>query len=325
MSSRHDHFPRHDRPRSSQMRAAAGAIEAGWHAADALPGGLAAAIDAVQGAPPARAVDDLLPWLSDIAWLRARLGEALALLAADPFGRPPLRPIGGGEGAGGLVLAERGAVRLSLQIHRFEQGGAAPATAAFIPGVAAIRIVTDGGASLRRHHVALDTAEAAGRFSAATAAPCQSAARRRLVAGEIIRLDTAREAFSLAGATGDVLLLELAVQPPSPLPIRCYDIASGRLVHVSASRRDSSFRTMAFALLRNFGRADAVPLFIEATHDMDFAARWSALRDLVALDPAAARPRVAAMAASDPHPEIRAAATATLALYAGRKVEPCPG
>ena len=136
--------------------------------------------------------------------------------------------------------------------------------------------------------------------------------------------DTTREAFSLARATGDVLLLELAVQPPSPLPIRSYDVASGRLVHVSASRRDSSFRTMALGLLRSFGRTDAAPLFAEATRAGDFAARWSALREFVALDPAAARPRVEAMAASDPHPEIRRAAIATLALYAVRKAEPCP-
>lgn len=140
----------------------------------------------------------------------------------------------------------------------------------------------------------------------------------------MLQFDTTREAFSLSHATGDILLLELAVQPPSPLPIRSYDIATGRLVHVSAARRDSSFRTMALALLRSFGRTDAVPLFLDATHAGDFAARWSALRELVALDPAAAQPRLAAMAAADPHPEIRRAATATLALYPAPKAEPCP-
>lgn len=39
------------------------------------------------------------------------------------------------------------------------------------------------------------------------------------------------------------------------------------------------------------------------------------MRQLVALDPAAARAPLAAMAAADPHPEVRAAASATLALY----------
>jgi hypothetical protein len=39
------------------------------------------------------------------------------------------------------------------------------------------------------------------------------------------------------------------------------------------------------------------------------------MRQLVALDPAAARAPLAAMAAADPHSEVRAAAGATLALY----------
>jgi hypothetical protein len=71
---------------------------------------------------------------------------------------------------------------------------------------------------------------------------------------------------------------------------------------------------MALALLREMGRKDAAPLFVEATHAEDFAARWSAMRDLVALAPATAQPRLAGMAAHDPHPEVRAAAATTLAL-----------
>ena len=324
MPSRHDHFPREDAKRRNRIRAAMHTLEAGWRAADAAPQGLVTAIDGAAGARPEMVIDRLLPWLQDIGWLRARLGSALALLAADNFARPPLRPVGGGDGPAGLILAERGAVRLSLQIHRFEQRGAARPAAAFVPGALAIRILAGGGAMLHRHHVALSKVEEEGIFSSATAARCQSASPRRLVDGEIVRLDTTREAFSLAGATGDIVLLELAVLPPSPLPIRCHDVASGRLVHVSASRRDSSFRQMALALLRSFGRTDAAPLFVEATHDTDFAARWSALRELVALDPAAAYPHVVRMATSDPHPELRRAAEATLKLYEPGKAEPCP-
>lgn len=324
MTSRHDHFPRLDRGRRNRIMAAADTLEAEWKRTDILPQGLAAAIDATHLFPPGLVADHLQPWLDDIGWLQTRLAGALALLAADDFARPSLRPVGGGEGPVGLILAERGVVRLSLQIQRFEQGGTVPATAVFVPGVAAIRILSTGGAMLHRHRVVLDGMAEEGCFRASTAAPCRTAVPRPLVAGETLRLDTAREAFSLADATGDAMLLELVVQPPSALPIRCYDVASGRLVHVSTSRRDSSFRMMALALLRSFGRRDAVPLFTEATRDADFAARWSALRELVALDPAAARPRVEAMAASDPHPEIRRAGAATLALYPIAKDEPCP-
>ncbi|HMP46095.1 MAG TPA: HEAT repeat domain-containing protein, partial [Sphingopyxis sp.] len=67
--------------------------------------------------------------------------------------------------------------------------------------------------------------------------------------------------------------------------------------------------------LRIFGRRDAAPLFAEAARTEDFAARWTAMRDLVALDATAAHPLLAQMAAHDPHPEVRRAAAATLALY----------
>ena len=71
---------------------------------------------------------------------------------------------------------------------------------------------------------------------------------------------------------------------------------------------------MPLTLLRHLGRTDAAPLFAAETKATDFAARWHAMRELVALDPAAARSHLKAMAASDPHPEVRRAAAATDAL-----------
>lgn len=318
-SSRLDHFPRADAARRLAIRQAAGDLDAAWRAADTAPDGLLAAIDALADAPPDVAIARLLPWLSDRQWLDGRIDAALALLRADPFARPPLRLVGGGDGgAGGLVLADRGAIRLTLQFRPLAAGAPAPA-AVFVPGRAAFHILADGGASIRLHEVAVSAAEEGGGFTAGAAASCRSASPRALQKGETLLFDTARQSFTLengcARACGDVLLLELAVQPPSCLPIRAYDIASGRLTHVSASRRDSSFRAMALALLRQFGRIEAAPFFIAETKAEDFAARWNAMRELVALDPAAARPLLAAMAASDPHPEVRRAAAATYALF----------
>lgn len=323
MRSRHDHYPRADAARTAAIRMAAAERAARWRAEDAAPAGPSAALAIAARLDPDAAIACLDPWLADPRWLGARLAQALALLGADPFARPSLRLVGGGGGPGGLILAERGAVRLSLQIMPFE-AAAVRATALFVPGRAAIRVLAAGGASLTLHHVALSKAEAAGAFTAAGAAPCVSDPPRPLVAGERLDLDTARTSFSIAGARGDVLLLELAVQPPSPLPMRAYDPSTGRLVHVAASRRDSSFRQMALALLRTMGRRDAAPLFVEATRGEDFAGRWSAMREFVALAPAAARSRLADMATDDPHPEVRAAAAATLALLASREAEPCP-
>lgn len=314
MSSRHDHFPRADAARRLAMRRAVAELDAAWNAADTAADGLLTAIAALADAPADIAIARFLPWLSDRDWLRGRIDAALALLAADPFARPPLRMVGGGDG-GGLVLADRGAIRLTLQLRPFPANGTAPGTALFVPGRAAIHILDGGGASLRAHLVEVNAAEEAGRFTAKGAAPCQAQPPRPLRTGETLILDTARQSFTLQGAGRDILYLELTAQPPSRLPIRAYDIASGRLTHISASRRDSSFRQMALALLRQLGRTDAAPLFVAETASEDFAARWTAMRELVALDPAAALPHLAAMAARDPHPEVRRAAAATHALF----------
>ncbi|WP_037514042.1 HEAT repeat domain-containing protein, partial [Sphingopyxis sp. LC81] len=318
MPSRHDHFPLADVARRSAMRRAVADLDAAWQSVDIAPDGLATAIAALADAPADVAIVHLLPWLSDTGWLGGRLDAALALLAADPFARPPLRMMGGGDGGrGGLVLADHGTIRVTLQLRPFTENRTAPGAAVFIPGRAVIHILNCGGAELTEHAVAVSTAEEAGGFTAKGAAPCHSQPPRPLRTGETLMLDTARQSFTLehAGARRDILFLEPAVQPPSRLPIRAYDIASGCLTHVSASRRDSSFRQMALALLRQLGRTDAAPLFVAETASEDFAARWNAMRELVALDPAAALPHLGAMAATDPHPEVRRAAVVTRALF----------
>jgi hypothetical protein len=320
-ASRHEHFPRADLARRTAIRHAVSERAAAWTAIDTAPDGLLAAIDEQADAPADAAIAALLPWLTDPGWLAARLASALALLRADPFARPPLRAFGGGEGGGagdapgGLVLADRGGIRLTLRLW---PAAARPAPSAapaiFVPGRAALHILVSGGAQLCEHCVAVTPAEEAGAFTARAAAPCHTTAPRPLHRGETLHLDTARQSFSLIPGGRDTLFLELTVQPPSRLPIRSYDPATGRLLHVSASRRDSSFRAMALTLLRHLGRADAAPLFDAETHSSDFAARWHAMRELIALAPAAARAPLARMAAHDPHPEVRAAAEATLAL-----------
>ena len=320
--SRHDHYPHADIARCRRLRAGAAALETRWRADDEWPGGLAAAIDAVTGEPPDAILAALMPWIADTRWVPVRLETALDLIAGDPFARPPLRPVGGGGGAGGLILVDRGVVRISLQLH--PAGVAAPATALFVPGRSAVRVLGCGGAMLHRHRVAVSAAEEAGCFTAADASRVRSARPRALVRDEIWTFDGARTAFTLSHVRADVLLLELAVQPPSSLPVRSYDLASGRLLHVSASRRDSSFRQMALTLLRSFGRTDAAPLFATETETGDFSARWAAMREFVALDAVAARPHLARMAAADLHPEVRHAAAATLALYTPSEPAPCP-
>jgi hypothetical protein len=80
---------------------------------------------------------------------------------------------------------------------------------------------------------------------------------------------------------------------------------------------------MLLTLLRVSGRADAGDVFDAATHGPAPHARWSAMREWLALDADAAAPRLDAMAAGDPDPEVRDLARATRALVARRRVA-CP-
>jgi HEAT repeat protein len=66
------------------------------------------------------------------------------------------------------------------------------------------------------------------------------------------------------------------------------------------------------SLLRIMDRTDAVPLLREILGHRHFYVRWHAMREFLALDAEAALPSLRAMARSDPHPEVRAAAAQAL-------------
>lgn len=330
--SRHDQFPRGDLPRQRAMRIAAQAQKAGWCAADTAPGGLLAAMAAVQGARPADIVAALQPWLADDAWISRRLDDALALVASDPFVLPPLRMFHG-AGLGGLILAERGSITLSLMIRPFEIAAADTAVdshrAVFSPGHGWTRFVRAGSAHIRRYRVAVSETEAGGAFTATHASLCEFRGEQALRDGDIIAIDQGRDCFSLIGGTGDVVMVQLFVQPQSALPLREYDGRTGQLIRVASSQRANSFRQMGFALLRTLGRRDAAPLFAAALVDRDFALRWQVMREFIALDASAALPHLRAMATNDPHPEVRRAASAALDLVESRlaatTTSACPG
>jgi HEAT repeat protein len=72
---------------------------------------------------------------------------------------------------------------------------------------------------------------------------------------------------------------------------------------------------MMVSLLRALGRDDVFPLFEEALASPHFYTRWHVMREMLAMDAEAALPSLRRMAAEDPHPDIRAAAQQTLAMF----------
>jgi HEAT repeats len=321
-ASRHDQYPRANHDRRRAMQAAAAALDARLRMQDDSEGGIGAAMRRLAGANPDMIFAELAPYLTNNDWVQQRLGAALALCAADPFAMPPLRMFSGGA-LGGLILAEVPPITCSLMIWTFNQPAPRAPTVIFSPGHGLTRIVRSGGARIKRYAVSLDRAEIGGGFRAASAAPMVQIGEGPLADGDLIRVDQQCESFNVTAGDGDLVMLQLFVHQRSRVPMREYDPATGRLIRAAAAGRATSFRQMGLAVLRAFGRTDAAPLFAAALADEDFAMRWQVMRELLALDTAAALPHLTAMAAQDPHPEVRAAATATLALLRARAAA-CP-
>ena len=315
--SRHDHYPRDDIARRQRMQQHAAALDAQWRAEDAAPGGIGHAMLRMTGADPDIIFAKLSSYLTDHSWVQRRLRAALALSAADPFAMPPLRMFSGGA-LGGLILAEVPPITLSLMIRPFNQPTPRDPSVIFSPGHGLTQIVRSGGACIRRYRVRLSDEERAGKFRSATAAPLEVLGTAPLGDGDQIRVDQQCESFNLTPGDGDLVMLQLFVHAASRVPMREYDPTTGRLIRAAAAGRATSFRQMGLAVLRAFGRSDAAPLFAAALNDDDFAMRWQVMRELVALDPQAALPPLGTMAADDPHPEVRAAAQATLAILRER-------
>lgn len=319
--SRHDHFPRQDVRRQIAMRQMAAAQDAAWQAADTAPGGLVAAMAAVQHDRPCRIIAALRPWIADDRWLAGRLDQALNLVRDEAFILPPLR-LFHGKGLGGLVLAECGRISLSLMLRPFADAVSGASVAQdrviFTPGHGWTRFIRAGGAHIRRYEVAVHAEEATGGFTAACAAPCRFMGEYALGDGETLLIDQAHQAFNIVGGTGDVLMLQLNIASPSIMPLREYDGRSGALLRAASSLRANSFRQMGFSVLRHLGRRDAAHLFASELGNPDFSLRWQIMREWIALDTLTALSHLRKMATEDSHPEVRRAAAAALDLVENR-------
>jgi hypothetical protein len=89
------------------------------------------------------------------------------------------------------------------------------------------------------------------------------------------------------------------------------------LVFGGAWRADeaSSRLELMVSLLRLLDRTDAAPSIAALLDEPHFFTRWHVMRELLALDADLAFPHLERMAASDPHPDVRARARETLDLF----------
>ena len=291
------------------------------NAADAWRAGepyraLTARFDAIEPGDAEGAAAAAVGLLTDTGWLAALLAPLSAALAKDPAFEPPLRvqrdPL-----RIGAVLFDHPAVSIAATTLSADALARAPAprTVVMSGRLAVVRYHRAGGAYWR----CWQTRPVGADFTAAAAPPCRPLPDQLLADGAVIRRDGRVSGGMLADAHGDVTTLTATIAyAPAPM-MREFAIADGALVRVATLDRAESRTEILLTLLRLSGRNDAGDRFDDASRSASFHLRWAAMREWLALDLAAALPRLRAMAESDPHDEVRAAAKVTL-IVAERQV-----
>jgi hypothetical protein len=269
---------------------------------------------------PALAMARATQLLGDDDWAGALLGPLLAALAADPLFEPPLKVTRDAMRIGAVLFdcpaVSITACRTSAAAMRRLP---APATVTFSGRLAVTRYVRAGSAMLRRWRV-----DPAGPdFRAGAAPPCREVPSLRLADGDVHATDGHREAQLLGHAATDVVTLVATIRAGAAPLMREHATGDGQLLRVASGDERASRTEMLLAFLRVAGRADAGDRFEEATRDPAFHLRWAAMREWLGIDARAALPRLEAMAAGDPHGEIREAAARMLATVRPRLEAAC--
>lgn len=308
---------RADRPVREAARQAA-RTRASPVAAETALGRFAAALPALA---PEGIAEAAMALLADPGWLDALLAPAIAALRADPFFGVPFRAIDNGVQSG-LLLLDRpeAAVAVSLvtpaRLAARKRAAAGPRVIAFSGYDSCIRVLRAGGARLAFWAA---TPPDDG-FSLATAPPCRYLGRRTLQDGALLRVDGRRESFVVEHAEAPLLLVQASIKAgAAPFAL---DFDPGTLACVGAgSTDDGAGRVELLAgLLGAIRHPRGGEALAACLGTLPFHARWRVMREWLALDAGRARIGLAAMAAGDPHPELRAAAAVALA----RMGEPCP-
>ncbi|NJR78031.1 hypothetical protein [Sphingomonas corticis] len=259
--------------------------------------------------------------LADPWWVAPLLAPWIAALADDPFAEPPLRAARDPLRTSAVLAQGAHAILVASVISAAVLRARPPATTLAVSGrVSVTRYHRAGAATLLAWGAgdAGDAGEAGADFAAADAPPAVALAPRPLFDGAIVTLDGRRRAYLIEGAERDVVTLTVAPRAGRAGLTREYDRATGALRRVASNDEAGSRARMLLTLLRLSGRIDAAPCFEVATHHAAFHLRWAAMREWLALDAAAAAPRLRTMAATDTNAEVRAAAAATLPMVEAR-------
>lgn len=276
-----------------------------WRAGAAFQAARAAFADCEDA--PERAADAAERLLTDPGWAEAILAPLVEALAADPLFEPPFK-VHRDALRTGAVLFDCPAASIAASVtNAAVMALRPPATIVFTGRITVTRTVKAGGAWLRRWRT-----EAPGFGGAAHAPRCTPLAPIALRNGGVHRIDGRTQAQLVSDAESDVVTIVATIRAGAAPLMREYDLAGGALVRVADADDRPPRTAMLLRFLRAAGRADAGTCFAEATRAPGFHLRWAAMREWLALDAAAAAPRLAEMAQCDPEAEVREAASRML-------------
>lgn len=255
-------------------------------------------------------------FMDQIDEIDALMDDMLAASARDWFFRPPFLPMSS-EIHTGLLLFNNPELLIALGVAGVDmlaakKAGPRSATSISFTGVTTLlRYVKAGGATISLWEAPPITAN----FVAAEAGHARLVGRRRLADGDELVIDGRNQSFVIEHATSDIVYFQALVQPGAAPLAAEYDSKTLAFIGATSSDEASSRIQMMVSLLRTMERDDALPLILEALESPHFYTRWHIMRELLAMDADTALPPLRRMAASDPHPEVRAVAGQTLQLF----------
>jgi hypothetical protein len=250
---------------------------------------------------------------ADIALL---VDDLIATSATDPFFRPPFHPVSSDIHTG-MLLFHHSDLSIALGLTGVDslaakKAGPRGATSIGFTGLTLMfRYLKAGNATVSFWEADPITEG----FVASQAGKARLVERRKLRDGEEIVVDGRYQSFIIEHAETDILYYQAMVRPGSAPLATEYDSKSLSFIGASSTDEASSRVQMMVSLLRAMDRTDTLALIEESLASPHFYTRWHIMREYLAMDAEAALPALRRMAAGDQHPEVRAAAEQTLAMF----------
>jgi len=265
-------------------------------------------------------------FLDESGTLGRLFDDMIAGCRGDPFFRPPFYPLSGDIHTA-LLLFNNPMLSIALGVTGADQLAAkklahgGKGSIAFSGLLTKFRYLKAGGATLSFW----EADPLRDDFVASEAGSARFVGRRRLENGEEIVIDGRRESFVIEHAGEDMVYFQAMVRTGGSPVTAEYDRETLEFVSASSTDEASSRIQMMVSLLRAMDREDAIPLMERELESPRFYTRWHVMREMLALDAAAALPALKRMAAGDPHPEVRGVAARTLAaFFPDEEAAPCP-